>query len=153
MAIVSLKYTTPSNPCGLYVLRTTTVRLRTTVKVVKYWDRLWNPQSTLRGKWATDVMLSANGNIFRVTGPLWRELASHWWNHKVRWREAVKFSWICAWPNCWVHNRDAGDLRRNRADYAVTVMYVVYIMPCTLFSKKRYGSETELAKRFCEWII
>ena len=29
---------------------------------------------------------------------------------------------ICAWINCWVHNREAADMRRHRANYDVTVM-------------------------------
>ena len=32
------------------------------------------------------------------------------------------FSLIYAWINCWVNNREAGDLRRYRAHYDVTVM-------------------------------
>ena len=32
------------------------------------------------------------------------------------------FSLICAWTNDWANNRDAGDLRRHRAHYDVTVM-------------------------------
>ena len=32
------------------------------------------------------------------------------------------FSLICAWINGWVNNREAGDLRRHRAHYDVTVM-------------------------------
>ena len=28
----------------------------------------------------------------------------------------------CAWTNSWANNRDAGDLRRNRANYDVAVM-------------------------------
>ena len=32
------------------------------------------------------------------------------------------FSLICAWINDWVNNRKAGDLRRHRAHYDVTVM-------------------------------
>ena len=35
---------------------------------------------------------------------------------------ALMFSLICAWTNGWVHIPDAGDLRRHRAHYAVTVM-------------------------------
>ena len=31
-------------------------------------------------------------------------------------------SLICAWTNSWVNNREAGDLRRHRAHYDVTVM-------------------------------
>ena len=33
-------------------------------------------------------------------------------------------SLICAWTNGWVNNRDAGDLRRHRAHYDVTVMWI-----------------------------
>ena len=32
------------------------------------------------------------------------------------------FSVICAWIKGWVNNREAGDLRRHRVHYAVTVM-------------------------------
>ena len=32
------------------------------------------------------------------------------------------FSLICAWINGWVNNREAGDLRRYRDHYDVTVM-------------------------------
>ena len=32
------------------------------------------------------------------------------------------FSLICVWINCWVNNREAGDLRRYRAHYDVIVM-------------------------------
>ena len=42
--------------------------------------------------------------------------------HKGQWRGALMFSLICAWINCWVNNREAGDLRRYRAHYDVTVM-------------------------------
>ena len=42
--------------------------------------------------------------------------------HKCRWRGALMFSLICVWINGWVNNREAGDLRRYRAHYDVTVM-------------------------------
>ena len=42
--------------------------------------------------------------------------------HKGQWRGALMFSLICAWINSWVNNREAGDLRRYRAHYDVTVM-------------------------------
>ena len=32
-----------------------------------------------------------------------------------QWRGALMFSFICAWTNGWVNNRDAGDLRCHRA--------------------------------------
>ena len=42
--------------------------------------------------------------------------------HKGQWRGALMFSLICAWMNGWVNSREAGDLRRQRAHYDVTVM-------------------------------
>ena len=49
------------------------------------------------------------------------------------------FSFICAWINGWVNNRDAGDLRRHRAHYDVTVIVfndydflLATVCPCTL---------------------
>ena len=41
---------------------------------------------------------------------------------KGQWRGALMFSLICVWINGWVNNREAGDLRRYRAHYDVTVM-------------------------------
>ena len=41
---------------------------------------------------------------------------------KGQWRRALMFSLICTWINSWVNNREAGDLRRNRAHYDVIVM-------------------------------
>ena len=42
--------------------------------------------------------------------------------HKGQWRGAFMFSLIFVWINGWVINREAGDLRRYRAHYDVTVM-------------------------------
>ena len=42
--------------------------------------------------------------------------------HKGQWRGALMFSLICAWIKGWVNNREAGDLRRHRAHYDVTVV-------------------------------
>ena len=43
--------------------------------------------------------------------------------HKGQWRGALMFSLICVWIDGWVNNHEAGDLRRYRAHYDVTVMY------------------------------
>ena len=40
------------------------------------------------------------------------------------WRGALMFSLICTRINGWVNNGEAGDLRRHRAYYDVTVMHV-----------------------------
>ena len=42
--------------------------------------------------------------------------------HKGQWRGALMISLICVWINGWVNNREAGDLRRYRAHFDVTVM-------------------------------
>ena len=47
--------------------------------------------------------------------------------HKCRWRGALMFSLICAWIDDWVNSREAGDLRRHRVHYEVTVMCYGYI--------------------------
>ena len=44
-------------------------------------------------------------------------------SHKRQWRVALMFSLISAWINDWVNNREAGNLRRHRARYDVTVMH------------------------------
>ena len=43
--------------------------------------------------------------------------------HKGQWRGALMFSLICARTDGWVNNRKAGDLRRHRSHYDVTVMF------------------------------
>ena len=48
--------------------------------------------------------------------------------HKGKWRGALVYSLICAWMNNSVNNRQAGDLRRHRAHYHVTVLRCVYIL-------------------------
>ena len=42
--------------------------------------------------------------------------------HKGQWRGALMFSFISAWKNGWVNNRDAGDLRSRGAHYDVNTM-------------------------------
>ena len=56
--------------------------------------------------------------------------------HKGKWRAALMFSLICAWINGWINNREAGDLRRHRAHYDVTVMSF-----CSIFSVTPCGRE------------
>ena len=53
--------------------------------------------------------------------------------HKGRWRRALMFSLICAWLNRWVYNREAGDLRRNRAHYDVIVKRYQNVPPRLLY--------------------
>ena len=42
--------------------------------------------------------------------------------HKGQWHGTLMLSLICFWINGWVNNREAGDLRRYRAHYDVSVM-------------------------------
>ena len=74
------------------------------------------------------MMTSSKGNIFRVIGPLCGEFTVSAGNspHKCQWRGPLMFSLICAGINGWVNNREAGDLRRHRAHYDVTVMWDEY---------------------------
>ena len=65
----------------------------------------------------------------------WKHFPRHWpfvWGihrwlvnspHKGQGRGALMLSLICAWTNGWVNNGEAGDLRRHRAHYDVTVLY------------------------------
>ena len=48
--------------------------------------------------------------------------------HKGQWRGALMFSLICTRINDWVNNGKAGDMRRHRAHYDVTVMYTFKII-------------------------
>ena len=69
-------------------------------------------------------MTSSNENIFRVTGPLCGARSPVNSPHKCQWRGLLVFSLICAWINGWVNNHEAGDLRRHRAHYDITVMEI-----------------------------
>ena len=44
-----------------------------------------------------------------------------------QWRSALLFPYICDWRS-WVNNREAGDLRRYRAHYDITVMYDIQVI-------------------------
>ena len=67
-------------------------------------------------------MTSSNGNIFRLTGPLWGNPTVTGGFPSQR-SPTQSFSLIFAWTNRWANTRDAGDLRRKGAHYDVTVMY------------------------------
>ena len=70
-------------------------------------------------------MLGVHDDVIRVTGPC-AENSPVPVNspHKGQWRGALMFSFICAWINNWVSNREASDLRRHRGHYDVNVMSV-----------------------------
>ena len=64
-------------------------------------------------------MVSSNGHLFRVTGPLCGEFTRHRWFPRTKRNDAEFwcFFFIYAWTNAWVNSRDADDLRRHRAYY------------------------------------
>ena len=70
-------------------------------------------------------MTSSNGNIFRVTVPLFEEFTGHRWIPltKASDSEPWCFLWLKPWINGWVNNHGAGDLRRYRAHYDVSAMH------------------------------
>ena len=74
------------------------------------------------------MMMSSNGNMFRVTGfcagnsPVTAGNSPVNFPRTHQWRGALMFSLICAWTNGWVNNQGADYLRRHRAHYDVTVM-------------------------------
>ena len=74
----------------------------------------------------------------------------HWWlvnsPHKILWRGPLMFSLICVWTNGWVYNRNAGDLRRHRAPYDVTVMARFYI-DCLYVTKLRIYASLNLTMK------
>ena len=68
--------------------------------------------------------------------------------HTGQERGALIFSLICAWTNGWANNRDAGDLRRHRAHFYVTVMYQLYICSGTDKYVIGFGDKYD-ARWFC----
>ena len=75
----------------------------------------------LAGQWTHDDVIK------------WKHFSRYWpfvrgihrsqvnFPHKGQWCGALMFSLICAW-NCWVNNRQAGDLRCHRVHFDVIVM-------------------------------
>ena len=100
------------------------------------------------------MMTSSNGNIFRVPGLLCGEFTGH---HKGQWREALMFSLICACINGSVNNREAGDLRRHRGHYDVTVMLrahsndSMYIIHIYIYNEVWYIRSLSLSALVRQW--
>ena len=86
-----------------------------------------SPSSIFMFSWWRHQMETCSGSLAFVRGiHRWlREIHRSPVNspHTDQWRGALMFSLICAWTNCWVNNQDAGDLRRHRSHYDVTVMW------------------------------
>ena len=71
-----------------------------------------------------DMSTSSNGTSFRITGHLCGEFTGHRWIPRTKASDAAL--WCFLWSDGWVNNGEAGDLRRNRAHYDVTVMEAKY---------------------------
>ena len=67
--------------------------------------------------------------------------------HKGQWRGALMFSFIYAWINDWVNNREAGDLRRLDGHYDVIVM--MQKSTASVSGCVQNGSENT---KLCYWI-
>ena len=69
--------------------------------------------------------------------------------HQAQWRGALVFSLICVWINGWVNTREAGDLRRYRAHYDLTIMWVLFMrsLPRQQFMLVHVGSTSVLSPR------
>ena len=68
--------------------------------------------------------------------------------HKGQWRGALMFSVICVWINHWVDYREAGDLRRSRAHYDVTVMCCHLCYKCWRKSYRTWSLEAKWFSQF-----
>ena len=85
------------------------------------------------------MMTSSNGEKIPLYLPFVRGIHRSPVNspHKGQWRRALTFSLICTWMNGWTNNREAGDLRRHRAHYEVTIMVLFCPpLPCCICFKK-----------------
>ena len=86
-----------------------------------YW---WIPSTKASDAELWCFIWSENGKPFPRYWPFVRGIHRLLVNspNKGQWRGALMFYLICAWTNDWANNRDAGDLRRHRGYYGVTVM-------------------------------
>ena len=76
------------------------------------------------------MMTSSNGNIFRLTAALWEEFTGDRLIPLIKASDqAFMFPLTCARINGWANNREAGDLRRYRDHYDVTVMIIMVPVP------------------------
>ena len=75
--------------------------------------------------------------------------------HKGQWRGALMFSSICVWINRWVNNPEAGNLRRYRAHYDVTVMVRGFVVNFVGFMryKLEYRAHNSWDALYMEWYM
>ena len=121
--------------------------------------RMRNPQFYVSGKRPMrEILEDILENIYFSHDDVIKWFPCHWafvWGihrwpvkspHKGLWRGAMMFSLIYAWINGWVNNREAGDLRRHRPHYDVSVM-----LSLRLILRRRSAAETRamLSWQFC----
>ena len=84
---------------------------------------IWAPRAKSSGPFLTQIglNLSSNGNIFRVTGPVWGDppVITGFPSQRLVMQSVGVF---CAWTKGLATYREADDLRRHRVHYDITVM-------------------------------
>ena len=126
---------------------------------------LTSQQLKMENKNASNLFATSHDNVIK-----WKHFPRYWpfvrgihrspvnSVHKGRWRRALMFSLICSRINGSVNNRNAGDMRRHRAHYDVTVMWnyfvlisfiYIYITQCfanrtTVFELWRYDLQMQM---------
>ena len=95
----------------------------------------WNLITTKNKLFIIKCMVADDLTICHDDVIKWKHFPRHWplvqgihrslanSPHKGQWHWALMISLICTWINCGVNNHKAGDLRRHRAHYDVTVMW------------------------------
>ena len=69
------------------------------------------------------MTMSSNGNVFRVTGPLYKKFSGHRWILLTKATDRnFDGSFIYAWTNGWANNWELMFLRCHHAHYDITVM-------------------------------
>ena len=99
-------------------------------------------------------MTLSNGNIFRVTGPLWGEppVTGGFPSQRPVTRSFEVF-FDLPLSKRWANNRDAGDLRRHRAHYDVIVMSLVLDDLKKDFADQTRQVGSREISRYFEWHI
>ena len=70
--------------------------------------------------------------------------------HKGQWRGILMFSFICAWINGWVNNREDGDLRRHITHYDVTVTMLTKMLAAYGITGSQWVNEIPTA---LDWML
>ena len=134
-----------------YIKLSLKMRFNNIVREDKCQHDLINIQRTIK-HWIMTAVNDHHNHVFGVTHTIYYQLlvlalvyTCAWWRHQIETYSALlalcvgnspvtgefpsqrpvtqSFDFfICAWINGWVNNREAGDLRRNRAHYDVVVM-------------------------------